>query len=245
MRLAVVSDVHGNLTALEAVISDLDARGPDLVLHGGDLALGGAQPAEVVDRIRELGWPGVVGNTDELLWEPGERARQEERAPKLSSLFAVLFDLYAPATRERLGPERLEWLRGLPAEQRQDGVLLLHAAPGNLWRAPMDDATDDELTRAYGDCGADVVVYGHIHRPFVRELGSLVVANSGSVGSPFDGDPRAAYLLIEDGRPEVVRVEYDLEREAKALRASGYPDAERIARSRREATYLAPEKATS
>jgi predicted phosphodiesterase len=243
MRLAVVSDIHGNLTAFEAVIADLEARDVDVVLQGGDLALGGAQPAEVVDRVRELGWPGVVGNTDELLWNPGERARQEERAPKLHDLLGVIFGQYAPATLERLGPERVEWLRGLPAERREGDLLLLHAGPGDLWRSPMDDASDDELSSTYGPCGALVVAYGHIHRPFVRRLDGLIVANSGSVGWPFDGDARASYLLVENEEPQVVRVEYDLEREMAALLSSGYPDAERIAESRRRATYLAPARA--
>ena len=70
MRLAVISDIHGNLTALEAVLKDLAVTSPDLVVHGGDLVLNGSSPAEVVDLVRTLGWPGVVGNTDELLWNP-------------------------------------------------------------------------------------------------------------------------------------------------------------------------------
>ena len=81
MRVAIVSDVHGNLTALDAVVADVERRAPDVVLHGGDLALMGAQPAAVIDRVRELGWPGVVGNTDEALWRGEEQARQEKLAP--------------------------------------------------------------------------------------------------------------------------------------------------------------------
>lgn len=103
MRVAILADIHGNLTALEAVISDLRDRAPDLVVHGGDLALMGPRPAEVVDRVRELGWPGVLGNTDELLWQPDEHERQLSRAPALAALLALLFDVYAPDTRERLG----------------------------------------------------------------------------------------------------------------------------------------------
>lgn len=68
MRIAIVSDIHGNLTALDAVLADLRSVAPDMVLHGGDLAHGGGRPAEVVDRIRELGWEGICGNTDEMLW---------------------------------------------------------------------------------------------------------------------------------------------------------------------------------
>ena len=207
MRVAIVSDIHGNLTAFDAVLADLQRQAPDLVLHGGDLALMGAQPAEVIDRVRELGWPGVVGNTDEVLWRPQEQARQEELAPKLGPLLSLIFQEYAPATLALLGEERVAWLRGLPAKQRLDDLVLVHAAPGDLWRAPMPDAKDDELSAVYGPLDAATAVYGHIHRPYTRTLARLTVANSGSVGMPWDGDPRASYLLIEDGHPHLIRVD--------------------------------------
>ena len=238
--LAVVSDVHGNLTALDAVIGDLERRGVERVIHGGDLALSGCRPGEVVDRVTDLGWPGVVGNTDEMLWRPEEQERQARRAPKLRAYLALLFEQHAPATVELLGDERLGRLRDLPAEHHDGELLVLHAAPGDLWRAPMPDADEAELAATYGEQGARLVVYGHIHRPFVRALGELTVANSGSVGSPLDGDPRASYLLIEDGRPQVVRVEYDVEREVSLLLSSCYPDAERLAETRRRGSFVRP-----
>jgi predicted phosphodiesterase len=240
MRVAVISDVHGNLTALEAVIADIERRGPDAIAHGGDLVLMGPEPAAVVDRIRELDWPGVVGNTDELLWRPEVRWHQQQRMPKLSALLDLLFDRYAPATCELLGDDRLAWLRDLPAEERLGDLLVLHAAPHDLWHAPMPGATNAELSEVYGDCGAAEVVYGHIHRPFVRALGRLMVMNCGSVGLPWDDDPRSSYLLIDDGEPRVIRVEYDLEREAAALERSGYPDAYRLTEMRRLGRYLPP-----
>ncbi len=233
MRLAVVSDIHGNLTALEAVIADIERRAVDRVVHGGDLVLIGCQPAEVVDRIRELGWPGIVGNTDELLWRPEERALQERSAPKLHELLRLLFDEYAPATQELLGDERVSWLRQLPGEHREQDAALVHASPGDLWRAPLPDADDVELTATYGPCDAETVVYGHIHRPYVRRLDRFTITNSGSVGSPFDGDPRASYLLLDAGEAQVIRVEYDIEREVDLVLGSGYPDARRIAEMRR------------
>ena len=70
MRIAILSDIHGNRTAFEAVLGDLQQTSPDLILHGGDLADAGASPVEIVDRIRDFGWPGVVGNTDELIFVP-------------------------------------------------------------------------------------------------------------------------------------------------------------------------------
>jgi len=240
MRVAIVSDIHGNLTAFDAVLADIQRRAPDVVLHGGDLALMGPQPAEVIDRVRELGWPGVVGNTDEVLWRPEEQAHQGELAPKLGALLSLIFREYAPATQELLGEERVAWLRGLPAEQRLEDLVLVHAAPDDLWRAPAPDADDDELSAVYAPLGAAVAVYGHIHRPYTRALGRLTVANSGSVGMPWDGDPRASYLLIEDGHLQVVRVRYDVEREVALLRGSGYPDAPRLAEMRRRGVFVKP-----
>jgi putative phosphoesterase len=241
MRLAVVSDIHGNLTALEAVVADLRRRAPDLVVHGGDLALMGPRPAEVVDRVRELGWRGVVGNTDELLWRPGEHQRQLERAPVLAALLALLFDAYAPDTRERLGDARLAWLAALPAEYGTDQLTVVHAQPGDLWRAPKPDASDTELSSTYASLEADQVAYGHIHRPFVRVIDGMTIANAGSVGMPWDGDPRASYLLIDGGVAEVVRVTYDIETEARVLHTAGHPDADRLAEMRRHGRFIKPE----
>ena len=86
MRIAVVSDIHGSLTPLEEVVGDIERQAPDLVICGGDLVLMGPQPAEVIDLVRELGWPGVVGNTDEMLWRPELRAVRLEQAPRLRAL---------------------------------------------------------------------------------------------------------------------------------------------------------------
>src|SRR5438309_539536 len=106
MKLAIVSDVHGNLTAFDAILSAIEAEQPDQVVHGGDLALNGPQPAEVVDRIRELGWPGVVGNTEDAFTD-------EPRIPgPMDARLRAMMD----ATSELLGAERIAWLRGLPPE---------------------------------------------------------------------------------------------------------------------------------
>ena len=149
MRVAIVSDIHGNLTALEAVIADLEQVAPDVVYHGGDLATNGARGAEVVDRVRELGWEGVVGNTDELLWRPDLQAHLEGLAPALTPLIKAIFEDVAPYTRDALGEERINWLQQLPAEQRDGELLLVHARPGELWQAPPPDAEDHELAGTY------------------------------------------------------------------------------------------------
>jgi predicted phosphodiesterase len=215
MRIAIVSDVHGNLVALEAVLDDLERQRPDLVVQGGDLVLFGPQPEACLDRIRDLGWPGVLGNTDEVLWQPPPGIPVPE--PSIEW------------TRERLGPERVGWLRAQTMEWRQnDELALVHAAPGDLWRAVLPDAPEGEVEGVYGPLSARLVTYCHIHVPYVRGLSNFTIANSGSVSIPLDGDPRPSYLLIEDGEPRPQRVDFDLERAVAEVRASGHPSAKWI-----------------
>jgi putative phosphoesterase len=240
MRIAILADIHGNLTALEAVLADVRQQKPDVVYHGGDLPYGGSHPAEVIDCIVQAGWKGVLGNTDEMLWDTSARPALEAAAPKLKPLFKVLFDLSGPATKQMIGPSRFEWLRALPTELRHKNLALVHASPGNLWRAPMDTADDAELETTYKQLNAAVVVYCHIHKPFIRKVGRMTVCNTGSVGAPYDGDPRASYLMIDDGQPAIRRVEYDIEKEVGRLLASDYPYKEWIAEMRRKASYVPP-----
>jgi len=240
MRIAIISDVHGNLTALDAVLSDLRQQKPDVIFHGGDLPYGGPNPAEVIDCIVQEGWKGVLGNTDEMLWDSSARPALETSAPKLKPLFKVLFEMCGPATRKMIGEPRLAWLRQLPMELRYGNLVLMHANHGNLWRAPMDTADDAEMETAYGHLKAELVVYCHIHRPFIRKVGSMTVCNAGSVGSPYDGDPRSSYLMITDRQPVIRRVAYDVEKEVGRLLASDYPYKEWIAEMRRKGSYVAP-----
>jgi putative phosphoesterase len=216
MRIAIVSDVHGNLLALDAVLADLDKVRPDLIVHGGDLALGGPHPVEVVDRIRELGWPGVLGNTDAALGDEGGLPEQAR---------AGFIAQPAARTRGMLGPERVVWLTGQPMEWRGEGIAVVHAAPGDCWAVVTHDADDSKLCETYGPLGVPVAVYGHIHHAYVRLLDGLTVVNSGSVSLPLDGDIRATYVVVEDGHVEHRRVEYDMERVAVEMLAMDYPNA--------------------
>jgi predicted phosphodiesterase len=237
MRIAVVSDTHGNLSAFEAILKDLRESAPDLVLHGGDLAEGGARPVEVVDRIRSLGWEGVIGNTDEVLWAPERLEEIATEAPKLRPLMTRIGEIVA-TTREWLGADRIAWLKTLPQIRRQGPLALVHASPDHLWRAPLATASDTELESVYGILGAPIVVYGHIHVPFVRHLAGITVANSGSAGLPYDGDIRASYLLLEESKVRIRRVEYDLDMECRVLLQSGLPHASWLAQLLRAARYV-------
>src|SRR5712664_99062 len=111
MRTAIVSDVHGNLLAFEAVLADLRDAAPDLVVQGGDLAYGGAHPAEIVDQVRALGWPGVRGNTDEMLWAPESLAEFAATVGMHAPLLSATQELIPP-TLASIGKERLRWLKG-------------------------------------------------------------------------------------------------------------------------------------
>lgn len=218
MRIAIVSDVHGNLTALEAVLADLAEVGPDLVVHGGDLALTGPDPAEVVDRIRELGWPGVMGNTDAAIADP----------ETIETPMRGFMGPTSARSREMLGEERVAWLAALPMEWRHEDLALVHAVPGDYWDVVMPDDDEQRVREVYGPLRSKVAVYGHIHVPYVRDLGDLTVANSGSLSLALDGDLRAKYLVLEDGHVEHRRVPYDTEAVAMRLREIDYPNAEPI-----------------
>ncbi len=229
MRIAVVSDIHGNRTAFEAVLEDLRQTSPDLILHGGDLADSGSSPVEIVDRIRDLGWPGVVGNTDEMLFDPTSLTEFASHSPQLQPLFAAVEEM-AVATREALGEERLAWLRQLPRVQVHAPMALVHASPASRWRAPAPEASDAELESVYGPLGQPIAVYGHVHRSFIRSVAGMIVANTGSVSLSYDGDRRASYLLLDESTPTIRRVEYDVDRELKALSACNLPHADWIAK---------------
>jgi putative phosphoesterase len=239
MRIAVVSDIHGNLHALEAVRADLRQTAPDLILQGGDVAQGGANPAEVVDRVRDLGWPGVFGNADELLFRPeslDEFARQSTQIQPLLPLIRAMGE----AACEALGEDRIAWLRGLPLVQRHGQVALVHASPTSGWRSPAPQASDTELESVYGPLGLPIVVFGHVHVPFIRTVSGMTVVNTGSVSLSFDGDRRAAYLLLDDTTPTIRRVEYDVDKELRALATCGFPHSDWIAKTLRAAAPQIP-----
>jgi putative phosphoesterase len=237
MRIAVISDVHGNLTALEAVIADLRAVAPDLVVHGGDLC-SGSRSGAVIDRIRDLKWPGVYGNADEMLWVDG-KADQYLASVGLHRMRQIVAEQIAFNLAE-IGPDRLAWLRDLPRRWTGHALAVVHANPEDAWSITPADAPDEQLVSTYGPLACPRVVYGHIHQSFVRPLPGFVLANSGCLSLSYDGDPRAAYAVVDDDGIAIRRVEYDIEREAAALAASHFPYARWMAAILRKAAYIPP-----
>jgi diadenosine tetraphosphatase ApaH/serine/threonine PP2A family protein phosphatase len=153
----------------------------------------------------------------------------ESRAPHLQPLWDAVREM-AAATREALGPDRLAWLGDLPPSQAHGPLALVHASPESPWRAPGPEASDAELESVYRPLGRPIAVYGHIHRPYVHAIPGMIVANTGSVGLPYDGDHRAAYLLVDDSEPSIRRVVYEINRERELLSRCGLPHADWIAK---------------
>lgn len=226
MRIAVVSDIHGNLRAFEAVLNDIRVMAPDLVLHGGDLADAGSSPVELIDQIRELGWRGVMGNTDEMLVKPESLEKFAAASSAPPAIWEAMRRI-AAATREKLGEDRLAWIRSLPYSEAVPGMALVHALPGNCWRTLAANSNDEDLQAAYAVLNEQVVTIGHTHVPNIRRMSGRpeLLVNAGSVGLPYDGDPRASYLLLDEGIPSLRRIEYRVDDEIKELRRCGLPGA--------------------
>lgn len=186
MRIAVVSDIHGNLVALDAVLADLERHSVDEVWCGGDIAFGGPWGAACVARVRATGWATVRGNTD--VWVTGDPQTVESSEGR--------DEVEAFASEAALPDDDRRWLLGLPLGHSGRGSLLLvHGTPLSPFVAPEPDAPASEFAPYEGR--AAIVVYGHVHRAFTRRLADgTIVCNAGSVGAPRDGHD-ACYLLVD------------------------------------------------
>ena len=163
-----------------------------------------------------------------MLFRPQSFTDFAARTPAVLAMAAVIEEVAAVA-RDELGSERLAWLSELAVRQVQAPLALVHASPDSPWLAPAPDAGDAEMERVYKPLSQPIAVYAHLHRSFVRGMGGMTVINTGSVSLSYDGDGRAAYLLLDDSRPEIRRVEYDVEQEIKDLNERTFPHADWIA----------------
>lgn len=215
-----MSDIHGNLGALEAVLQDLDRLGPSQVIVAGDLALGGPQPAACVELIRRRGFPTIRGNTDE--WLTGNPTDTTDPIGWTSAQLSA-------ADRRYLAGLPFLWRLPRPVGD----LVVVHATPWSIGDVVRPDAPEPLVTRVFAEAGATAVVYGHIHVAYVREVAGKVLVNPGSVGLPFDGDQRASYAVLDaDGRwrASLRRVAYDVAGVMAESRRSGNPDRERFCR---------------
>lgn len=227
MRLAVFSDVHGNLQGLDAVLRDIERRGADIIWCGGDLVGYGANPGQVTDLVRSLGIPTVMGNYDDGVGyfritcgcdypDEGAMARGQQ---------SIAW------TKAQTTAAQKAYLRSLPhrLQREMEGhqVVLVHASPARLNEYLYADTPDEVFRTHLAATGADILLFGHTHRPFHKEVDGRLLVNTGSAGKPKHGNPNATYALLElaPGKVEVsmVEVPYDHEAAARAVEAAGLP----------------------
>lgn len=225
--VAVLSDIHSNIAALDAVLADLATQPHDETVIAGDLMLHGCFPAEVLDRLRPLNFPTVYGNTD-LYVARGDNNRDVRW------------------TREQIGAGGVAYLQSLPFERRvtppggvspDDDLLIVHATPTNVQGVIITEphplrkrkvpTPEEEAVALLGGVRANLIVYGHIHYASEGVVRGPRLASVNSVGLPLDGDHRAAYALIswdgDDWHPTHHRVPYDHEAVAQAFERTDAP----------------------
>lgn len=223
MRIAIVSDSHGDLVALRAVIADLERHGDvDETLLAGDLAQGGPQPSEVVDEIRRRGWRSARGNSDDFLVRiaSGEPHDEDDGAALLA---------HGEWSVARLGRERVEYLRTLPFALELDDLpcgrlVIVHSTPWSNRDVVLPDAAEDVASRVVEAAGARLVASGHIHTPYQRRVGDAVLLSVGAVSGSNDADPRPAYTVVDAGERitvEVRRVECSADERLAAYERAG------------------------
>jgi putative phosphoesterase len=229
-RIAIFSDLHGNVAAGEAVLAAIDAETPDAVYCLGDLVGYGAFPNETTELIRDRNIPTIMGNYDDGVGFDRDDCGcaykdKNEEARGQQSLFW---------SRRVTTEENKAYLRSLVPEIRFEAegkrFRLVHGSPRRMNEYLFEDRDSRTLERIAQVADCDVLVFGHTHRPWVREIKHVLFVNDGCVGKPKDGDPRAAWALLTvfSNKPvevEIRRVPYDLAAMAAAIRAAeGLPD---------------------
>ncbi|MEX2347871.1 MAG: metallophosphoesterase family protein [Balneolaceae bacterium] len=244
MKIALFSDIHANLPALEATLEDLYKRTPDAVYCLGDLVGYAPWPNEVTELIRKKGIPVIAGNYDQGVGLNSDDCgcayqTDEDKARGAESI---------AYTNKIISDKNRAYLNSLPAHLRIEygvnndpwNLLLVHGSPRKINEYLFEDRTDKSLLRMMNNANAQVMAFGHTHKPYHKiiedEDGNYRHAiNIGSVGKPKDGDPRACYVMLEwEGSLDLTssdslhiefkRVEYDVEKAAKAIEESPLPD---------------------
>ncbi len=237
MRYALISDIHANLQALDAVLADIDRRGDvDAIYHAGDLVGYSSSPNEVVARLQERAIAGIAGNYDSTVATDykhcgckSESARQEELA---HISYEYTRRAVTPATKRYLGglPFSLD-LRPLGGHAAGPRLVIVHGTPTLNTLYWTEDRTDEfclKMAAMVGLKAGDAIAFGHTHKPWHRAVEGIHFINTGSVGRPKDGDWRAGYVRLElgagDATVDLVRVPYDIDATVAGVRTAGLPE---------------------
>jgi predicted phosphodiesterase len=237
MKYALISDVHSNLPALEAVLADIDAREDvGAVYHLGDLVGYAPWPNETVAIIQELEITGIAGNYDSTVATDYKHCGCKADSPRGEELSHLSYEWtrahVSPETKLTLAalPFRLD-LRPLGGHKSRPQLILVHGTPTLntlYWTEERPDSFCVKMSQAANAKEGDLIAFGHTHKPWHREVAGIHFLNTGSVGKPKDGDWRAGYVLVEAEEEvkavEFVRVEYDLERATQGILGSELPD---------------------
>jgi putative phosphoesterase len=225
MRVALFSDIHANLPALEAVLDHIRARSFDAVYCLGDLVGYAPFPNEVIERVKNERIPTIMGNYDDGVgFERDDcgcayREADEKRRGDRSLAW----------TKAHVTADNKAFLRSLHAEIRFDAnetrVLLVHGSPRRINEYLFEDRPVSSFQRLAAAANADIIAFGHTHKPYTKIVDGVLFLNAGSVGKPKDGDWRACYAVLDTkaASAEFVRLEYDLARVTSAIRASELP----------------------
>lgn len=236
MRYALISDIHANLPALEAVLADIGRRADvGATYHLGDLVGYAPWPNETVELLREAGIHGVSGNYDSTVATDYKHCGCRYEDPRQEELshrsFAWTKAHCSPDTKRHVGelPFRLD-LKPSGGHAAGPTVILVHGTPTLntlYWTQDRPDSFCLQMARQASAKPGDVIAFGHTHIPWFRTVEGIHFLNTGSVGRPKDGDPRACYAVLDVGegdvRAEFIRVDYDVERAAQAIRESDLP----------------------
>lgn len=227
MRIAILSDIHGNLPALEAVAADIDKQAPDHVWCGGDVAWGAPWASECIQFVRDAGWETVRGNTDVWITGDPQTIQETDKREELTHL----------ADSHDINEDESQWLLNLPLGHTGPGsILLIHGTPESPFHAPQPDAPAGEFEMYEGK--GSLVVYAHVHHAFARRLkDGTIVANTGAVGLPKDA-PSSSYLLVDRNGPELTfthrRVDFDIDSAVSSAQRIDGPVSELFVHSMRE-----------
>jgi putative phosphoesterase len=227
LKIALIGDVHANLPALDAVLEHARQRDVEAIWNLGDFVGYSAFPDEVVRRLRQDGEINVVGNYDlKVLGYPDNKEKwRKARPPEKGVSVRWSYKNLSGGNRRHLGT--------LPRDARLRvkgrSILLTHASPAAIDESLGPHTSDRRLRKLAEEAQADLIVVGHSHQPFVREVGDVRFINPGSVGRPDDGDPRASYAILSLTKKRLkvkhYRLDYDVEKSVEAIRRADLPEA--------------------
>lgn len=226
MKFAVISDIHSNLYALEAVIKDIENKGIELVYCTGDLVGYGPRPNEVIDLLRNKNIPTVMGNYDDAIGNMRLICGCDYKDEKSLLLGEKSMSWTSDNTTER----NKKWLRELPGEISLSmfglKIKLVHGSPRALNEYLYQNTPERYLNELLREFEMDVLVCGHTHLPYIKRVPAGYVINAGSAGKPKHGNPNATYVVLtSDGglHVEIIEVPYDYEATAVEIERSGLP----------------------